>query len=288
MASPELARYLAERKAMIDDAVAARLPDPAQEPLLVNEAIRHAALSGGKRLRPIICLTVGEISGLAPHDLLDAACGIEALHAASLVLDDLPSMDNATSRRGRECTHVKYGEATALLAAMGLVALAFDLVARNAVSLARPETAPRAVQELSRAMGTDGIVRGQHTDLLLRHHSATIEQLTLAYEYKASALFLASVSIPAILSGLPEPQAASLVAYAQKVGLAFQITDDLLDAAKPMEDEGCTTFATHLGKEGARERVEHLIQEAVDELTGFPERADPLRMLAHHVKNRTV
>jgi len=288
MPSFDLHDYLASRKTLVDNALEARLPAADEVPRLVHEAMRYASLEGGKRLRPILALAVGEIGGVAPDDLLDAACAIEMLHSASLVLDDLPSMDNATTRRDRPCTHVTYGEATAILATMGLVALSFDLVARNADGLGRPDAAGRLVHELSRGMGTGGIVCGQHIDLRLSGQSPSLEQLEYACEHKASALFLAAIRIPAGLTDLSGPEVAALVEYGTHVGMAFQITDDLLDAGESSEDGDKETFATHLGTDGARERVADLIAQATSALNTFSGRAEPLRALAEHVKTRTV
>lgn len=278
--------YLEQRKALVDSALDRRLPSPDAAPERVHEAMRYAALSAGKRLRPILALAVGEIGGAATASVLDAACAIECIHTASLILDDLPSMDNALTRRDRPCTHLEFGEATALLAAMGLTVMAFDLVAVNAEACGEGIRAAPAVHKLARAAGTAGLICGQHLDLRCCDGQMPVAEIQPAYEQKTGALFLASVQLPAYLVGMDERETGLLEEYARKVGLAFQITDDVLDASGSPEDEGKSTFVTQLGVEGAKHKVDELIAEAVQAVGTLGDRAEPLRKLAIHVKTR--
>lgn len=280
--------YFQSRKALIDRALEDRLPRATQEPRRVHEAMRYATLSGGKRLRPLLLLAVGELEACAPENLLDAACAIELVHAASLVLDDLPSMDNAPTRRGLPCAHVKYGEAAAILAAFGLVTLAFEFVARNAVALGRPATSAAVVRDLARMVGTGGIIYGQCNDLGMGNHAPTPEQLTSGHEHKAAALFLAAVRVPACLLDFPDKKTQALEHYAHCIGFAFQMADDLVDAQNYPEDQGRITYTVRLGKEEARNRVAELIAEAVGALAPFTDRAAPLRVLAEHVQAQAL
>lgn len=284
----DLQTWLTARKALVDEALAERLAEDETAPGHVLAAMRHATLTGGKRLRAIVGLAVAELAEAPPESVLDAACGVELLHAASLVLDDLPSMDDATLRRDAPCTHVEFGVATALLAAMALVSESFALVSRNAVTLDQPGRAAPAVLELSEAMGTRGIAGGQQLDLDLKGRPASLEQLEAVYRQKAAALFLAAMRIPAILLGMPRTRLEAVTRFADRLGLAFQITDDLLDAAHPSEDRGATTHVTHLGIEGARHRAGELVEDAVEALAGFGETAEPLRLVARHVRTRTT
>lgn len=284
MPPTELDNLLAEHKVCIDAALDERLPLAELEPCTVHEAMRYATLDGGKRLRPTLALLVCEMAGAPADRIIDAACGIELLHTASLILDDLPSMDNAATRRGRPCVHVHFDEATALLAAMGLVALSFDLITRSG----RGEPVVQAVRELSRVMGTKGIVHGQHTDLVLSGAPATVEELEALCNHKAAALFLAAIRIPALILDIPAEETHALIEFGRCLGLSFQITDDLLDAAKSSEDVGKTTYATHLGVDDARKRVKQLIQMAVAALEPLGGRAAPLRTLAEYVESRAV
>jgi geranylgeranyl pyrophosphate synthase len=286
MSETALAAYLSERKHAIDAALDAALPPAESEPAAVHEAMRYAVLEGGKRLRPLLCLTVAELAGERPDELLDAACALECIHAASLILDDLPAMDNAAMRRDRAAVHVLAGESTALLAAMGLVALAFDHVARNAESLGRPELAAPCVRQLAWAMGTEGLTCGQYVDLTFRHAGSSEASVEEAYAQKAGALFVAAVEIPAVLTGLSHAKRHALRSFAERLGLAFQITDDLLDAQVGGEDAGKATFATHLGEEGSRRKMAGLITAACDALAPFGASAAPLKAFAAHVRQR--
>ena len=284
-----LVQYIRPRKALVDEALDLHLPAADAEPQQVHAAMRHAVLAGGKRLRPILAIAVSEVAGAAPDHVLRSACALECVHAASLILDDLPCMDNAVARRGLPCTHVQYGEATALLSVMGLIALAFDLVASDAAQ----QHAPNAVRQLAAAIGTAGLVRGQHGDL--RATGPGIPSLTsveAAHRHKTGALFLAAVQIPASLVGMADADALALETYARNIGLAFQIADDVRDSTVrdstvrniASEDADKCTFVTHLGVEGARDKTGELLADALRALDGFGPRAEPLRLLAHYVR----
>jgi geranylgeranyl pyrophosphate synthase len=288
MSQVALAEYLEQRKALVDAALDARLPRSEMPPQRIHEAMRYAALSEGKRLRPVLVLAVSDLAGTPPEHVLDAACAVEFVHAASLVLDDLPSMDNAVLRRECPCTHIKYGEATAILAAMGLIALAFDLVAQNAETCGRGGAASPAVRHLAHAVGSGGLVAGQHADLDSTDRTASLDELEYTHQQKAGALFLASVQVPAYLVGLHPDEIHVLESYAGFMGLAFQITDDVLDSHCEHEDLGKNTFASHLGVDGARSKVADLIASATSALELFGNRAETLRDLAEHVRTRTA
>jgi geranylgeranyl diphosphate synthase type II len=284
----DLAEYLSTRKALVETALAMRLPPADKEPRGVHEAMRYATLDGGKRLRPIVALAVADIAGTPPENLLDAACAIEFVHTASLILDDLPAMDNAPHRRGKPCTHHKFGEATSILAAFGLISSAFHLVTRNAENLHGTEATGDVVRVLSEVLGTEGIIHGQHIDLNLADLNPSLEELEQIYIQKASALFLASIAIPGRLAGLGDEDMKRLEQYALSIGMALQITDDLIDAGAPDENAAKATFSTHLGIEGAEAKARGLVDEAIEYLASFGERAEPLRMLAAYVGTRTV
>jgi geranylgeranyl pyrophosphate synthase len=271
---------LLERKLVIEKALAERLPSAEIEPRRVHEAMRYAVLGPGKRLRPIIATGVGDLAGGPIECVLDSACAIEFVHAASLILDDLPSMDNAATRRGRPCTHVTYGEATAVLGAMGLIALGFDLVARNAESSGLADSSSAAVRFLAKAIGTNGIICGQHVDLASTAAHASIQQLEEMYHQKAGTLFQAAAVVPAFILRLPDDAVTALRAYSLNMGVALQVTDDLLDAEVPHEDAGKTTFSTHLGTEGAKDKVCEAVDHAIAALEIFGERAETLRLVA--------
>jgi len=287
MTTMDLAAYLSARKALVDAALDARLPRAEIEPRQVHAAMRYAVLGRGKRLRPILAMAVAEMAGHPPERVLGSACAIEFVHAASLILDDLPCMDNATIRRNKPCTHVAFGEATALLAVMGLLALAFDQAASDGASFGSPVDADSAIHKLAAIIGTAGLVRGQHSDLELTGRAASLDAIQRVHNLKAGSLFLAAVRIPAALLGMPEREIACLDAYASSIGLAFQVTDDLLDARAESEDAGKSTFVTHLGVDGARRKAEQLVATAIQAVAGFGECGAPLRLLADYVRTRT-
>jgi len=287
MANHILLDVLETRKRLIDQALLDRLPDAEAEPQHVHEAMHYATLGPGKRLRPILSTIVAELSGRPIEDVLDAACAIEFVHAASLILDDLPAMDNSPHRRGQKSTHIVYGEATSILSAMGLIAMAFELVTRNAETTT-PESVATVNRHLAAVIGTEGIIYGQHVDLTQSPGDASLDELERVYRGKAAGLFMASMIIPAHLLSLSDEQREALERYAADVGLAFQITDDLIDAQTQGEDDGKTTFSTHLGDAGAQDKVSSLIDEAIGALTPFGEAAEPLRLLAEHLRTRHV
>ncbi len=282
-----LAEYLQERKALIDAALEARLPREDAEPVRVHQAMRYATLGGGKRLRPVLAIAVAELAGGKPERILDAACAIELVHSASLILDDLPAMDNAASRRGKPSTHLQYDEATAILASVGLIALAFDLLVHNAETLGRGVICGSVVRLLAQVIGTEGIIWGQHTDLTMKERVPSMNELESVYRNKAAALFVSAITIPAHFVDIGEQETRALEQYAYNVGLAFQITDDLIDSPGDGELGDKATFSTHLGSHGARDKADALIESAINVLEPFGERAEPLRQLAHYVGKRT-
>ena len=287
MNSAELEGYLGARRATVNAALDLRLPPEDSAPERVHAAMRYAVLGSGKRLRPILALAVAELAGKPASSVLDAACAVEFVHTASLILDDLPCMDDSQVRRGRRCTHLAFEEATALLAVMSLLSGAFELVAKNAGGSEAGLPAEVAVAMLSEAVGTNGLVHGQYLDLSSTGGRPGIGHVERIHELKAGVLFLAAVRIPAALAGLPREGAEALVRFAGSTGLAFQITDDLLDAEEPAEDAGKATFATHLGRSGAEARVSVLIDDAIAALDIFGDRAAALRQMAEYVRTRT-
>ncbi|MCC6798252.1 MAG: polyprenyl synthetase family protein [Candidatus Hydrogenedentes bacterium] len=289
MVAAELAGYLMERKALVDAALAERLPSEDVEPRNVHAAMRYAVLSGGKRLRPVLALAIAEIGGLKPEQILDAACAIEFVHAASLILDDLPAMDNSDMRRDQPATHRKYDEATAILAALALISDAYALLSKNASVRLDGNGVSSVVAILSNTIGTAGLIQGQHIDLTLAREAHTLEALESIYRTKAAVLFHAAVAIPASLAQLSKRQCEALEVYATNVGIAFQITDDIIDAHHLHSDgEQKVTFVTFAGEDGARRKAINLADTALAALDQFGERGVPLRGLAEYVASRTV
>ncbi len=275
----------ADARARVDAALAERLP--AGGPDALCAALRAAVFPGGKRLRPLLALAVAEMLGRPPERVLDAACAVEMAHAASLILDDLPCMDDAEERRGRPAVHRAFGEATALLAAVSLLAEAFHLTARNAEVIGQPENAAAAVARLRCALGVGGLCGGQYLDL---HAGAagpeTAEHLLRIHREKSGALFVAAAVLPAVLLGEPAEVCGRLERYAEALGLAFQISDDLIDAARPADGDGGSSFAGLGGTRAAEEKA-RLVDAAKDCLAPWGEAAQTLAGMAEYVGTRS-
>ena len=211
------------------------LEDP-RDPL--PAAAREALLSPGKRVRPGLVFLAGELFGAGEDRLLDPACAVEMIHAASLALDDLPSMDDATTRRGRPALHAVHGEDLAILAAMTLVVRAFGVLAEAGLSTVRPAAALDLVSRLADASGLQGLSSGQALDLRTGDADASFDRLETIHARKTGALFVAAAEFGAVLGGARARELAAVRSYAKNVGLAFQIVDDLLDFTGDPDDLG--------------------------------------------------
>lgn len=260
----------------------------------VERAARDALFAPAKRLRPILGLMVSEMFGADPATVLPAGCAVEMVHTASLVLDDLPCMDDATLRRGRPATHVAYGEASAILAAFALINRAFEVLAAGWPE--GPDAAGRAdlARDLARAIGMHGMIAGQEADLAGTDRPLDFETLEFIHSRKTGALFTASAAIGARAARARPAEVAAVTAYAKNLGLAFQIVDDLIDltgqsaeAGKDVgQDRRKTTFVSFAGVEGARQLAGELIEAAEQALAPFAARAQGLRELARYVVTR--
>ncbi len=258
-------------------------------------AAREALLSPGKRVRPALVFLAGDLFGSSRGRLLDPACAVEMVHAASLALDDLPSMDDATTRRGRPALHVAHGEDLAILAAVTLLARAFGVLADCGLAGrgVPASTALDLISRLSEASGLSGLASGQSLDLRTLPDVATFERLETIHARKTGALFVASAEFGAVLGGAREKEFAAVRSYAKNVGLAFQIVDDLLEnepsarTGKESRRAPAPTFARHLGAKGARRLVAELTEHAVDSLAGFGKKGDLLKAFALALRDRT-
>lgn len=284
-------------RARIDVALADCAVFDADCPPHLAEAIRYVLLAPGKRLRPQLVLMAAAACGGRINDALPAACAVEMVHAYSLVHDDLPAMDDDDLRRGRPTCHKVYGEAVAILVGDALLARAFEVLATQ---LQRPEMAARCCAVLGRAAGPSALVGGQAADLqgivALDGISDRLSVLESIHLRKTGALIAAALEMGAVVAGASPDQSLSLCRCGQKIGLAFQITDDLLDVAgtemaagkRVAKDasRGQCTFPALLGIDGSRQRAQQLVDEACALLTGFGLRAQPLRTLARFVCRR--
>jgi geranylgeranyl pyrophosphate synthase len=273
------------------------LPAPDLVPQRLHAAQRYSVLGGGKRLRPLLVYCTGEALGLQPGALDAPAAAVELIHAYSLVHDDLPAMDNDDLRRGRPTCHKAYDEATALLVGDALQPLAFQLLARDPKLPASPAIRLRLIDMLAQAIGTLGMAGGQAIDLAVQGSRLDITQVEDMHARKTGAVIRASVLMAAECAPPLDPNLyAALSRFANAVGLAFQIQDDLLDVTGDASMLGKATGAdserakpTHpaiIGISASQQRVRLLHNQAIQALAPFCERADDLRSLAHWLLSR--
>jgi farnesyl diphosphate synthase len=284
-------------RARMENALEVRLPSADAVPARLHEAMRYSVLQGGKRIRPALVFATARAVGLSEDDVEAAACAIELVHVYSLVHDDLPAMDNDDMRRGRPTCHKAFDEATALLVGDALQPLAFQLLARDPKLPASPAVRLRLIDMLSQAIGTFGMAGGQAIDLAVKGQRLDIGQVEDMHARKTGAVIRASVLMaaecaPPLDAGLY----GALSRFANAVGLAFQIQDDLLDVTGDASTLGKATGAdserakpTHpavIGIAASQQRVRLLHNQAIQALTPFGERAQALRSLAHWLLSR--
>ncbi len=290
-ARPAIETFLAERGRLVEDALDRYLPSAATPPHLVHQAMRHSVFAGGKRLRPILVIAGAEVAGMEPEHVLPSACAVELIHTYSLIHDDLPAMDNSPTRRGRPTCHVLFGEAMAVLAGDALHALAFELFVRNVeVPACTPARAVRAIGELTRGIGTAGMVGGQVLDLLAVGGPLSEETVREIHRLKTGSLIRASLCIGGILGGARPEDLHILGRYGEDLGLAFQIVDDILDVvgeeAKLGKETGSdatlakVTFPSVFGLARSRELAEEATRQAIAAAAPLGARGERLRELA--------
>lgn len=282
----------------LEQALEARLPDPAVIPSRLHESMRYAALGGGKHLRPLLVYATGEVLGLDKRDLDSLASALELIHAYSLVHDDLPAMDDDDLRRGRPTCHKAYDEATAILCGDAMQALAFEVLAKDAMSRNEtPETTAKLTLMLAQAIGSRGMAGGQALDIDATGKKLSAAELDELHIHKTGMLIRACVTMPCQLSPeLSETDQQSLDHYAKCIGLAFQIWDDVLDETadagtlgkNPGADRALDkpTYPSIHGLEESKARAQSLIDDAIASLGQFSDRAEPLIWIAQFIINR--
>ncbi|MBU6266636.1 MAG: polyprenyl synthetase family protein [Sphingomonadales bacterium] len=293
--APVLAEGLARIQRDIDSAFDALLPVPQDSRSRLVEAMRYAAIGGGKRLRPLLLTAVAELHGVDRHTAVRCGAAIEAIHIYSLIHDDLPCMDDDDLRHGKPTLHKACDEATAVLAGDAFQAFAFEVLSDPAI-IGDPWTRADLVQALAVASGANGMVGGQMIDIVAEGGGFDLPMVTRLQQLKTGALLAASVEMGAILGKLAPEGRNHLRAYSRDIGLAFQIADDLLDhdgdqdkAGKALrKDAGANkqTFVSLLGPERAREQARLLVEQAVDHLRQYGPEADLLRALARYIVER--
>jgi geranylgeranyl diphosphate synthase, type II len=288
--------YLSRRAAEVNQWLDALLPSEAVAPERLHRAMRYSLMAGGKRLRPILVLAAGEAFGSSAEDLMPTACAFEMIHTYSLIHDDLPAMDNDDLRRGMPTCHKAFDEATAILAGDALLTHAFRVLSADTPGLS-PERQIRVIREVSSAAGTiDGMIGGQMADI--ENEGKEVDESTLEYIHrsKTGALITAPVVAGGIIAGASQPELDKLRAYGQRIGLAFQIADDILDVISTSEQLGKTagkdaaahkaTYPALHGIEKSESRMEQLAIEAIEIITGLGVDSSVLEELARFIVAR--
>ncbi|NPV26223.1 MAG: polyprenyl synthetase family protein [Firmicutes bacterium] len=293
----DLPRRLAEKARLVNAALEELVPAEQTYPTVIHQAMRYSLFAGGKRLRPTLTMAAAEALGHPSDLVLPTACALELIHTYSLIHDDLPAMDNDDYRRGRLTCHKVYGEAIAILAGDALLTLAFDLIARNAeYPGVRAADVLQIIREISTGAGTQGMIGGQVVDIQSENQPPEIKTLEYMHRHKTGALIRAAVRAGAILARASSVQLVALTRYAEEFGLAFQITDDILDLTgdmavlgKPVGSDVRNQKATYpalFGVDQSRQMAQDCISRALNSLTIFDERADFLRDLAIFILER--
>jgi len=291
-----LEAYLKDRREIVEYALRRYLPDEDSLPQELHTAIHYSVFSGGKRIRPILCIAALEACGGDIATAMPAACALELIHTYSLIHDDLPAMDNDDFRRGKPTCHKVFGEATAILAGDALLTEAFVLLSRAEKIRLQAERRLAVIQEIAGAAGMAGMVGGQALDMLAETVAPDFAGLEQIHRRKTGALIEAAVKTGAILAGADEKKIQAMSRYGANVGLAFQIADDILnvegdsgimgkntgsDAAR-----GKVTYPALLGLQQAKDMLTQLVEAAVDSITSFDARALPLRVIARYIMER--
>jgi geranylgeranyl diphosphate synthase type II len=267
---------------------------PPQCPAKLQEAMAYSLLAGGKRLRPMLVLLASEACGGTIEAAMPAACAIEMIHTYSLIHDDLPAMDDDDLRRGRPTNHVQFGEGTAILAGDALLTLAFEIIARD---VRPPEVAAACCVDLANAAGAVGMVAGQVADLEAEQCGVpTLDLLESIHRRKTGRLLNSALTLGGRIAGADDTMLTALTVYGENLGLAFQITDDLLDitgvaakmgkGVKKDAQRGKLTYPALLGEEASRDLARSLITAAVGAIADLGERGGRLEALAHFVLER--
>ena len=294
MDDTEFTDYLRQKRELIDSNLDRLLPPENEAPPIIHRAMRYSILAAAKRIRPILCLAACRAVGGDEADAVAPACALELIHTYSLIHDDLPSMDDDDFRRGIPTSHKVFGEGTAILAGDAILSLAFETIARD--EKITDWQCRRLVEELGRAAGSRGLVGGQQADLESQGKKVSAQKVEYIHSRKTGALITAAVRCGAIAGKAAAEQLDALTDYGEKIGLAFQIKDDLLDiqgleeklgkATRQDEKLNKATYPAILGLEKSRLILRELLEEALEKLSIFGTEADPLRSIARFIGER--
>lgn len=291
----DIKAYMTEVRAMTDARLRQLLPTEDCYPEVIHQAMAYSVFAGGKRFRPVLCFAACEAVSGSGRQALDGACAMECIHTYSLIHDDLPGMDDDDYRRGKLTNHKVFGEAMAILAGDGLLTYAFEILSGMADGQ-NDRQILQIIREVSRASGTAGMVGGQVVDILSEQTAPDEALLQYIHNHKTGALIVASVRMGAILGGANEAQLEALTCYAHQLGLAFQITDDILDVVgdaaklgKPVgsdEKNEKATFPALFGLERSCSMAKDAVDVAVAALAPFGARGEALAELARYLLSR--
>jgi len=293
----EISRYLEDKRREVDHFLNQVIPAEDLEPTTLHEAMRYSVFAGGKRIRPILALAAAEAFGEPPKAALAVASSLELIHTYSLIHDDLPAMDNDDYRRGKLTNHKVYGEAMAILSGDALLTLAFELCSRaDLLQGLHPAQQVHIIYELAVGSGHLGMVGGQVLDIQAERKDIDLDALQTIHVHKTGKLIRAAVRMGALTSSADADQLQHLTGYAEDIGLAFQIADDVLNVTGTREQlgknamtdaqRGKKTYPTFYGVEGARRLADQCVERAIGRLAGFDANADPLRELATYITAR--
>jgi len=292
----DLDAYLSSRTQRINDALESILKISGRTDRIL-EAMKYSLMAGGKRIRPILCIAATETAGGDAENAVAAACALEMIHTYSLIHDDLPAIDNDVLRRGKPTCHVAFDEATAILAGDALLTLAFQTL--SSVEFDNPKQAAtwlRVIELISHAAGYCGMIQGQMIDIASEGSRLTLADLQSMHRLKTGALIEASLSSGAVIGGLDANRIKMLEIYAQNIGLAFQVTDDILNVEGDPEMMGKAvgtdklrnkaTYPSLLGIQESKKFAKELIKNALEALASFDKKAEPLRAIANYIVAR--
>jgi geranylgeranyl diphosphate synthase type II len=289
----DLKSYLNEKREIIEESLKTYFPEPRGPAADVIKAMNYSLFAGGKRLRPILCMAGAEAVGGDEKEVIPVACALELIHTYSLIHDDLPVMDNDDIRRGKPTSHKVFGEAIALLAGDGLLTEAFHLMTETVLKeRLDPRTLLNVMGMIATSAGYDGMVGGQVVDIQMAGKEVDPDIVEFIHRRKTGALITASVRAGATLGGGEENQVKAITSYGKNIGLAFQISDDILDIESDSRSlgknvggdvcKGKITYPAVLGLSRSKEIREEMINMAIEFLEPFDHRADPLRHIARY------
>lgn len=293
----DIAEYLERKRIEVDRFLDLAAPPSALPPTTLHESLRYSLMAGGKRIRPILAIAAAEAIGSTPPGLMPVACALELIHTYSLIHDDLPSMDNDDFRRGKPTNHKVYGEAMAILTGDALLTMAFDLISRpDLMKGCDPIRQVRLIQELAYGSGNLGMVGGQVFDIQAEKKDIDLATLQTIHKHKTGMLIRSAVRMGAIAAGVSDRQLDDMTGYAEDIGLAFQIADDVLNVTGTREElgknpntdaeRGKKTYPTFYGVDGAKQLADDCVTRAIHRLASFGPSADPLREIAQYVTSR--